>query len=231
MRNQIQAAQAHRRACPQRSTPRTRRMGRRTARTSGGPRRYPAHFARAARQRTISCRTISCRLPWDRVIRCRRSALYIRLGPRLPPGLRRILRILQALPPNMPFGNHGDGQRPGVQDIEGSLGRLKTFRAHSRGKACGFRTCAYRRRRADGLAGSSNSRLARQRHRVPLTVRDACRLAEWLRSRGIVAEAYYGSLDNGSEKPWKTSYCATKVKVLVATVALGMGSISPTSDL
>jgi ATP-dependent DNA helicase RecQ len=76
--------------------------------------------------------------------------------------------------------------------------------------------------------------LAHQIPRLPgngivytLTVPDACRLAEWLRSRGIAAEAYYGGLDSEQREALEERLLRNEVKALVATVALGMGFDKP----
>ena len=58
-----------------------------------------------------------------------------------------------------------------------------------------------------------------------LTVRDAERVAEWLRSRGINALAYYGGQTDRPELEQKL--LDNQVKCLVATTALGMGFDKP----
>jgi ATP-dependent DNA helicase RecQ len=146
------------------------------------------------------------------------------------PDYRRILRILQALPPNMPMlATTATANDRVVRDIEGQLGpRLKTLRG----------PLARESLRLQNLRiPSQASRMAWLAHKIPelpgsgivytLTVRDACRLAEWLRSRGIVAEAYYGSLDNEQREALEDKLLRNEVKALVATVALGMGFDKP----
>ncbi|HWA09867.1 MAG TPA: DEAD/DEAH box helicase [Opitutaceae bacterium] len=59
-----------------------------------------------------------------------------------------------------------------------------------------------------------------------LTVRDAVQLAGWLQSRGIAAEAYSG--ETGERRvELENALLANRVKVLVATTALGMGFDKP----
>jgi ATP-dependent DNA helicase RecQ len=58
-----------------------------------------------------------------------------------------------------------------------------------------------------------------------LTVRDADRLAEWLQSRGIAAEAYHAK--SPDRAAIESRLLQNEVKVLVATVALGMGFDKP----
>jgi|ERR1700674_213390 len=59
-----------------------------------------------------------------------------------------------------------------------------------------------------------------------LTVRDAEQVAEWLRSRGINAEAYSG--ESGERRvELENALLQNRVKALVATTALGMGFDKP----
>ncbi len=59
-----------------------------------------------------------------------------------------------------------------------------------------------------------------------LTVRDAVQVAEWLRSRGIDAEAY--SSETGERRvQLENSLLSNRIKALVATTALGMGFDKP----
>lgn len=60
-----------------------------------------------------------------------------------------------------------------------------------------------------------------------LTVRDAERVAEWLQSRNIEARAYTGGMDNHERESLECSLLENRLKVLVATTALGMGFDKP----
>ena len=60
-----------------------------------------------------------------------------------------------------------------------------------------------------------------------LTVGDAQRVAAWLQSRGIDAQAYYGAQDNERREALEHALLGNKHKALVATVALGMGFDKP----
>ena len=60
-----------------------------------------------------------------------------------------------------------------------------------------------------------------------LTVRDAERVAAWLRHRGFVVEAYTGALENDVRVALEDALLANEVKALVATTALGMGFDKP----
>ncbi len=59
-----------------------------------------------------------------------------------------------------------------------------------------------------------------------LTVRDTSQVAEWLRSRGINAEAYSGETGE-SRVELENALLKNRVKALVATTALGMGFDKP----
>ncbi len=146
------------------------------------------------------------------------------------PDYRRIVRILQALPPNMPMlATTATANDRVVNDIEGQLGpRLITLRG----------PLARESLRLQNLRiPSQASRMAWLAHQIPqlpgsgivytLTVRDACRLAEWLHSRDIVAEAYYGGLDNERREALEDKLLRNEVKALATTVALGMGFDKP----
>jgi ATP-dependent DNA helicase RecQ len=59
-----------------------------------------------------------------------------------------------------------------------------------------------------------------------LTVRDAIRVSEWLKSRGINVESYTGQTGDRRDE-LEQSLLDNKVKALVATTALGMGFDKP----
>ena len=59
-----------------------------------------------------------------------------------------------------------------------------------------------------------------------LTIRDAERVAEWLRSRGLAVESYTGQTGQRREA-LEQSLLENRVKALVATTALGMGFDKP----
>ncbi len=97
--------------------------------------------------------------------------------------------------------------------------------------------------RRDGLALSA-VRLDRQAERLAwladtlrdldgsgivycLTVRDTQNVTDWLVVNGIAAEAYYGSLADETRLEAERKLQTNKLKVLVATTALGMGYDKP----
>jgi len=60
-----------------------------------------------------------------------------------------------------------------------------------------------------------------------LTVADTARVADWLGSRGIDAQAYSGVHDDEHRRAVEQDLLANRVKVVVATSALGMGFDKP----
>jgi ATP-dependent DNA helicase RecQ len=60
-----------------------------------------------------------------------------------------------------------------------------------------------------------------------LTVADSIRVAKWLSSQGIEAEAYYGDLDHDERIRLEQALLQNRLKALVSTVALGMGFDKP----
>lgn len=60
-----------------------------------------------------------------------------------------------------------------------------------------------------------------------LTQRDAERVAEWLRLRGLAVEAYHSSLASERTDALEDALLANEVKALVATTKLGMGFDKP----
>lgn len=60
-----------------------------------------------------------------------------------------------------------------------------------------------------------------------LTINDARRVAEWLQQNGIDAKAYHADLMNETREQLESEFQNNKIKVLVATVALGMGYDKP----
>lgn len=145
------------------------------------------------------------------------------------PDYRRIVRILNLLPSNVPVlcttatANNRVvddvlKQVPGLQAVRGPLIRpsLRLFNI-----------------RLDDQA----SRLAWLAHFLPqlpgsgivycLTIADARRVAAWLQSRGISARAYHADLDAEERIQGEQALIGNEVKALVATVALGMGFDKP----
>ena len=146
------------------------------------------------------------------------------------PDYRRIVRILRALPANMPvLATTATANDRVVEDVQQQLGpNLRTVRG----------PLARDSLRLQNLRIPSQAeRMAWIAHQAPqlsgsgvvytLTVRDACILAAWLQSRGINAAAYHGSMEAAERQPLEDRLLRNEVKALVATVALGRGFDKP----
>ena len=145
------------------------------------------------------------------------------------PDYRRIVRILQLLPPNVPVvcttATANDrvvldvvAQIPNLQVQRGPLTRasLKLFNIK---------------------LSDQSERLAWLAHIVPklpgsgiiycLTIPDTRRVAAWLQKKGIAAREYYSDVESTDKLVSERMLLANECKVLVATVALGMGFDKP----
>jgi ATP-dependent DNA helicase RecQ len=145
------------------------------------------------------------------------------------PDYRRIVRVLQLLPPNVPVvcttATANDrvvldvvAQIPDLQVQRGPLTRasLKLFNIK---------------------LSDQSERLAWLAHIVPklpgsgiiycLTIPDTRRVAAWLQKKGIAAREYYSDVESTDKLESERMLLANECKVLVATVALGMGFDKP----
>jgi ATP-dependent DNA helicase RecQ len=144
------------------------------------------------------------------------------------PDYRRIARVLRNLPPNMPvLATTATANDRVVDDIVGQLGSdLEILRGPLTRASLQLQNI-YLSSQAERMAW-----LAWQLKKLPgsgivytLTKLDAERVARWLRSRGVRAEAYHaGTQDRGV---LEEQLLNNEVKALVATVALGMGFDKP----
>lgn len=147
------------------------------------------------------------------------------------PDYRRIVRLLQALPANVPaLATTATANNRVVRDIEQQLGStLKIIRG------CLIRNSL---RLQNIVLPSKAERMAWLANYIPklpgsgiiytLTVRDAKQLANWLQTQNIQAESYYGGKnDDVSRADLEQDLLDNQLKVLVATTALGMGFDKP----
>jgi ATP-dependent DNA helicase RecQ len=147
------------------------------------------------------------------------------------PDYRRIVRILKMLPKSAPvLGTTATANNRVVADIQAQLGNdLLVLR--------GTLTRDSLRLQNITLANQSE-RLAWLVENLPklpgsgiiycLTVPDTERVAGWLKKQGFSAEAYHAGNDNVLDRPaLEQSFLNNEVKILVATVALGMGFDKP----
>jgi ATP-dependent DNA helicase RecQ len=144
------------------------------------------------------------------------------------PDYRRIVRVLQALPHGLPvLATTATANDRVIGDIANQLGpRLRVQRGSLARSTLALQNL-YLPSAAERMAW-----LAEQLPQLPgsgivytLTVKDTIRLANWLRSRGVDAEAYHAKTENREEL--EERLLQNDVKVLVATVALGMGFDKP----
>ena len=145
------------------------------------------------------------------------------------PDYRRIVRVMQLLPPGVPvLCTTATANDRVVQDIETQIPQLHILR----GPLVRSSLRLYNIR----LAHQSD-RLAWLAHFLPqlpgngivytLTVQDARRVAAWLRQNHIAARAYHADLEGVERVEIEGQLLRNEVKALVATVALGMGFDKP----
>ncbi|MCS6842595.1 MAG: RecQ family ATP-dependent DNA helicase [Roseiflexus sp.] len=146
------------------------------------------------------------------------------------PDYRRIVRVLQMLPPHIPMlATTATANNRVVADIRSQLGAsLRIVRGPLGRDSLRLQNIA--------LAGQAE-RLAWLAAHIPalpgsgvvctLTVRDAQRVAAWLQLCSIDAHAYWGELDSQTREDLEQRLLDNRIKVLVATTALGMGFDKP----
>lgn len=146
------------------------------------------------------------------------------------PDYRRIVRILQALPFNIPaLATTATANNRVVNDIKEQLGSnlqisrgtltrqsLQLQNIHLPSQAARM---AWLAQHLPNLPGSGII--------YALTVRDANRVAEWLGGQGIYAKAYHGDLTGEEREMLEDQLLNNGIKALVATTALGMGFDKP----
>ncbi|MGO8817690.1 MAG: RecQ family ATP-dependent DNA helicase [Terriglobia bacterium] len=146
------------------------------------------------------------------------------------PDYQRIVRILRALPPNIPvLATTATANDRVVDDILKQLGpRLEVQRGPLTRASLSLQNIYLRSQEermawiASILPGLPGSGIV-----YTLTVHDSERLAEWLKSQGINAEPYHGALETEQREALENRLLNNEVKALVATVALGMGFDKP----
>ncbi|NET56013.1 MAG: RecQ family ATP-dependent DNA helicase [Symploca sp. SIO2E6] len=146
------------------------------------------------------------------------------------PDYRRIVRILQALPRNIPaLATTATANNRVVDDIIAQLGsNIQVFRGSLIRDSLKLQNIHL---------PSPAARMAWLAENIPkisgsgiiytLTVRDAERVAMWLKIQGIEAKAYHSKLDNTEREVLEDQLIDNNIKALVATTALGMGFDKP----
>ena len=156
------------------------------------------------------------------------------------PDYRRIVRVLQALPKNIPvLATTATANDRVVQDVAAQLGTLNIERGSLIRETLALQNIWM------PSPAARMAWLAEQLKNLPgsgiiytLTVRDAERLTEWLKVNSYNVEAYHSKIDSNVEaelsenarlqrKDLENRLLNNEVKALVATVALGMGFDKP----
>jgi ATP-dependent DNA helicase RecQ len=139
------------------------------------------------------------------------------------PDYRRIVRVLQALPPNIPvLATTATANNRVVNDVAAQLGDLNIERGPLVRDSLRLQNI---------WLPSPVARMAWLAEHLPrlpgsgivytLTIRDAERVAEWLRQNNIDARAYHSGVEDREEL--EERLLNNRIKTLIATVALGMG--------
>jgi ATP-dependent DNA helicase RecQ len=151
------------------------------------------------------------------------------------PDYRRIVRVLQAIPSNVPvLATTATANNRVVNDIRSQLGdNINLVRGPLVRESLKLQNI---------VMPSPAARMAWLTQTIPalpgsgivytLTQRDAERVAEWLRVNGISAQAYHAGVPNIEDRvpgreQLERQLQNNELKVLVATVALGMGFDKP----
>ena len=146
------------------------------------------------------------------------------------PDYQRIVRILRALPRNIPvLATTATANDRVVSDILRQLGPNLEVQRGPLTRASLSLQNIYLRSQAERMAWLANvlPGLPGSGIIYTLTVRDSERQAEWLKSQGIDAEAYNGAMETEQREALENRLLNNEVKALVATVALGMGFDKP----
>lgn len=148
------------------------------------------------------------------------------------PDYRRILGILRQLPANTPvLGTTATANNRVVEDIRQQLGDITIHRGSLARESLALDAF---------MLVDQPSRLAWMAQTIPmlagsgivytLTTRDAERVADWLRQNGIDAWPYYSGVTSpeyqdtfAAREMLEDALLTNRIKVLVATTALGMG--------
>lgn len=147
------------------------------------------------------------------------------------PDYRRIVRIIQMLPRRIPvLGTTATANNRVVEDVQTQLGPGLTI---LRGPLARDSLRLQNIRLAD-----QSERLAWLAENLPkfkgsgiiycLTIADTERVTSWLKEKGFSVEAYHAGDDGIMDRPaLEQAFINNEIKILVATVALGMGFNKP----
>jgi ATP-dependent DNA helicase RecQ len=153
------------------------------------------------------------------------------------PDYRRIVRIVQMLPPGVPvLGTTATANNRVVADVKSQLGpgllvlrgslareslRLQNIRLANQSERLAWIVETLKQKFFEDKSGIIYC----------LTVADTERVTGWLQQRGFKAEAYHAGDDLSIDRPaLEQAFLNNEIKILVATVALGMGFDKPDID-
>ncbi len=152
------------------------------------------------------------------------------------PDYQRLINVLQQMPPNMPvLGTTATANDRVIEDVKTQLSDIEIQRGTLVRDSLALQTLQL---------PDQASRLAWLAQHIPvlpgtgivyvLTIRDAEQVAGWLQQQGIEACAYYSGVEhedfedsNEYRQHLEDLLLRNKIKVLVATTALGMGYDKP----
>lgn len=146
------------------------------------------------------------------------------------PDYRRIVRVLQALPPTIPvLATTATANNRVVDDVVGQLGeQLKVIRGPLTRKSLQLQNLkTYDQAKRLAWLAQHIPELPNTGIIYTLTTRDAKQVAQWLITQGIKAEAYSGKTKVVERSRLEDLLLKDQIKVLVATSALGMGYDKP----
>ncbi|MEO0375143.1 MAG: RecQ family ATP-dependent DNA helicase [Cyanobacteria bacterium P01_A01_bin.17] len=151
------------------------------------------------------------------------------------PDYRRIVRVLQAIPSNVPvLATTATANNRVVNDVKSQLGQniilqrgslvRKSLKLQNMNMPSPAARMAWLAQTIPTLPGSGII--------YTLTQRDAERVTEWLQNNNIDAKAYHADISDREEggsvkEELEQQLLNNEIKVLVATVALGMGFDKP----
>lgn len=146
------------------------------------------------------------------------------------PDYQRIVRIIQAMPKNLPvLATTATANNRVINDIQQQLGKdMLTVRGPLMRESLHLQ-CIPQMYQGERLAwlASTLSQLKGTGIVYAKTTRDCELVADWLQKNGIKANAYHGQTDSDVRQQLEYDLLNNKLKVLVATSALGMGFDKP----
>ena len=146
------------------------------------------------------------------------------------PDYQRIVGIIQAMPKNLPvLATTATANDRVINDIQVQIGsEMKTLRGALMRESLRLQTLP-QMPQEQRLAWLVNTlpKLPNTGIVYTKTTRDCELVADWLKQHGIDAKAYHGQADNNERQALEDDLIHNRLKVLVATSALGMGFDKP----